>query len=101
VPKTSKPKAYAPRPIATAHIQLTTDQRALVEALAANVHDVWGAKRIADGWVYGPNRDDAKKTHPGLVPYAELSEGEKDYDRVMVEQVIRAALVLGYRIEKA
>jgi hypothetical protein len=92
---------YAPKPIDTRHIKLTAEQQQLIENLALNVHDVWGQKRLEDGWVYGPNRDDGKKMHPGLVPYAELSEGEKDYDRVMVEQVVRAAIALGYRIEKA
>ncbi len=97
---TNVPNSYAPRPIDTRHITLTDEQQRLIEGLAANVHDVWGQKRLEDGWVYGVSRDDAKKTHPGLVPYADLSESEKDYDRVMVEQVVRAALALGYRIDK-
>jgi RyR domain len=90
---------YSPKPIDTAHIQLTADQRHLVEALAANVHDVWAHKRIKDGWRHGATRNDELRTHPCLVPYAELPEAEKEYDRVMVEQVVRAAISLGYRIE--
>lgn len=92
---------YTPTPLDTRAICLSDEQRALVEALASNVHDVWAQKRIGEGWTYGPQRDDALKTHPDLVPYAQLSEAEKDYDRAMIEQVLKAALVLGYRIGKA
>ncbi len=92
--------AYTPRPIDTSKVVLSTQQRELVDALAANVHDVWAQKRLQDGWRYGPARDDDLKTHPGLVPFDALSEAEKDYDRVMVEQVLKAARALGYEIEK-
>ena len=90
---------YVPNPIDTSSIKLTSRQQQLVERLAANVHDVWAQKRIADGWRHGASRNDDLKTHPGIVAYDALSESEKDYDWVMVEQVVRAALALGYRID--
>lgn len=86
---------YTPRPIITDAIVLTEQQRDLVERLAENAHDVWAAKRIADGWTYGAKRDDDAKTHPCLVPYADLPESEKDYDREMVLQVVKAAIAIG------
>lgn len=92
--------AYDPQPIDTSRIRLTASQEHLIEALAANVHAVWAKKRIEDGWRYGPARNDDLKTHPGLVTFEELSEEEKDYDRIMVEQVVKAAVALGYRIER-
>jgi hypothetical protein len=55
---------------------------------------------MQDGWTYGPHRDDAKRTHPCLVPYEQLPESEKEYDRVMVNEALKAILALGYRIEK-
>jgi ryanodine receptor 2 len=91
---------YSPGPIDTTGIALTDGQAALVEKLAAHVHDVWAAQRIADGWRFGKARDDISKSHPCLVPYDELPETEKTYDRVMVEQVIKAAVALGYRIDR-
>ena len=91
---------YSPEPIDTTGIALTDGQAALVEKLAAHVHDVWAAQRIADGWRFGKARDDFSKSHPCLVPYDELSESEKTYDRVMVEQVIKAAVALGYSIDR-
>ena len=48
-----------------------------------------------------PERDDLKKQHPGLVPYAALPESEKEYDRSTVLGVLRAILAMGYRIERA
>ena len=91
---------YQPKPIDTSGVKLTPAQAALVETLASNVHDVWAQKRIADGWTLGDARDDEEKTHPCLVPYEDLPESEKAYDRVMVEEVVKAAVALGYRINK-
>jgi hypothetical protein len=91
---------YAPQPLDTSKVRLSETQRALVEALAANVHDVWARKRVDDGWRFGANRNDEAKTHPCLVPYDELPESEKSYDREMVEQVVKAAVLLGYHIDK-
>ncbi len=91
---------YRPRPIDTSGVQLPADLEPLVERLAENAHDLWAARRIADGWTWGPQRDDAAKKHPCLVPYADLPESEKGYDRDAVLGTIRAVLALGYRIEK-
>jgi len=92
--------SYHPQPIKTSHVKLTASQKTLVEALAENVHDVWAKKRQEDGWTYGPTRNDDVKQHPCLVPFDALPESEKVYDRIMVEEVIRAAVALGYRIDK-
>ena len=70
---------YIPRPSDTSNISLPEGMETLVEALARNVHEVWAAGRLEDGWVLGEERNDALKQHPCLVPYEELSEEEKDY----------------------
>ncbi len=68
-----------------------------VEAIARVNHDVWAAKRIAEGWRFGPKRDDEKRRHPDLVAYEHLSEAEKAYDResaqVVVAELIRRGLI--------
>ena len=92
---------YVPRPIDTDHIDLPAGLAALIERLAESNHDNWARQRIVDGWRYGPRRDDAAKQHPDLVAYADLPEGEKEYDRVTVRATIKAVLALGYRIEQA
>lgn len=70
-----------------------------VEAIATVNHDVWAAKRIAEGWRYGPRRDDIGKLHPDLVAYEHLSEVEKAYDRetaqVVVAELLRRGLIKG------
>ena len=91
---------YEPKPLDTSSIVLPEDLEALTEYLAENAHDTWAAKRLADGWSYGPARDDARKLHPCLVPYSELPESEKEYDRNTAMQTIKAILALGYRITK-
>ena len=68
---------YIPRPSDTSNISLPEGMETLVEALARNVHEVWAAGRLEDGWVLGEERNDALKQHPCLVPYEELSEEEE------------------------
>jgi len=91
---------YEPAPIDTSHIQLSDELLALTERLAENAHDVWAKQRIAEGWTYGPRRDDAAKQNPDLVPYGELPESEKDYDRNAAMETLKAIVALGYRIER-
>lgn len=91
--------AYFPKTIDTSSIELSSDLRELVEHLAENNHDHWARKRLDEGWRYGPARNDAEKTHPGLVPYGELSEPEKEYDRKTVVEAIMAIMALGYDVK--
>lgn len=91
---------YQPKPIDTSAIQLSDDLLGLTEKIAENVHDVWAVGRIKEGWTYGPVRDDAKKETPCLVPYAELPDNEKNFDRSTALETIKLILKLGYRIER-
>jgi ryanodine receptor 2 len=90
-----------PHPIDTSHVTLPADILELTERLAEHNHDVWAQQRLADGWTYGPARDDARKRHPCLVPYAQLPEAEKVYDRATALQTLKAIIALGYRIERS
>lgn len=92
---------YTPKPVNTAGVELPGDLLELTERIAENVHENWAAGRIAEGWTYGETRDDAKKTTPCLVPYAELSEEEKAYDRTTALQTLQLIVALGYTIQKA
>ena len=91
---------YTPKPIDTSDIELTNDILDLSELLSKNTHDVWAEKRIADGWCYGAVRDDVKKLHPCLVPYENLPESEKEYDRNTSIQTLKLIAKLGYKIIK-
>ena len=91
-------KTYTPAPIDTSRVELDLKMKKLIERLAKNTHENWAAERIADGWTYGPQRDDEKKQSPCLVPYGELEESEKKYDRKIVEEIIKTLLAAGYKI---
>jgi hypothetical protein len=91
---------YRPQPIKTSGIILSDDLLALGERLAENAHDLWASQRLSDGWKPGEHRDDLKREHPNLVPYNELSEEEKDYDRLVTVETLKAIIALGYTIEK-
>ncbi len=92
---------YTPKPIATSGLIIPGELQELIEQLAENNHDNWAAQRFSDGWTWGPMRDDAKLHHPGLVPYDELSESEKEYDRRTVVEALKAIIALGFTIKKA
>ncbi len=91
---------YTPKPIDISAVKLDDGLVQLTEKIAENVHEVWAAGRIADGWTYGPVRDDERKTTPCLVPYAELTETEKAYDRNTALETIKLIIALGYTVEK-
>ena len=89
---------YNPCPVNLDSIELPTSLDDLIEQIAENVHDVWAKSRMDEGWTYGPERSDEKKTHPCLVPYNQLPEIEKDYDRNTAINSIKLVIKLGYRI---
>lgn len=89
---------YQPRPLDLKYIPLPEALRPLVERLAENNHDVWAAQRLAEGWRYGPARRDDTKEHPCLVPYGDLPESEKEYDRQSAIATIKAILALGFHL---
>jgi ryanodine receptor 2 len=94
------PTPYDPVPIDTSAVQLSKPIEELTERLAANAHDIWARQRINEGWRHGPTRDDAKKQHPCLVPYDQLPESEKEYDRKAAMETLKAIIALGYHIEQ-
>lgn len=91
---------YVPSPIPTDDVELSDNLLDLIELLAEHNHEVWATQRIKDGWIYGDQRDDDRKTHPCLVPYDDLPETEKEYDRLTAIGVLKVIISLGYRIEK-
>lgn len=89
---------YIPHPLDTDDVRLPESLDALTEQLARNVHEVWAAGRIADGWRWGEVRDDEHLLHPCLVSYDELPEIEKDYDRRTALATLKTIVKLGYTI---
>ena len=91
---------YTPHPIDTNDVVLPEELVQLSEQIAENVHEVWAKSRMKEGWTYGEQRDDKKKQTPCLVPYNELPEEEKEYDRNTSQETLKVILKLGFNISK-
>ena len=93
-------KEYVPAPAETSDVKLPEELLPLIEEMAKNVHEVWARNRMNEGWTYGPKRDDVHKHHPCLVPYEELPEFEKEYDRATSQETLKLILKSGFAISK-
>ena len=93
-------KNYVPQPMDTKDVQLPEELDTLVEIVAKNVHEVWAQSRMEQGWTYGAERSDVLKQHPCLVPYEELPEVEKAYDRDTALGTLKLICKLGFKISK-
>lgn len=91
---------YQPKLLDLQHTPLPDDCEELMEAIAENVHDMWAMERQSEGWTYGNRRDDEKLETPDMVPYAQLPESERQYDRKVAADTLRLLTVLGYKIVK-
>lgn len=91
---------YCPELIDLKHIKLPEGYDELREKIAENAHDRWAIERQSEGWTYGPKRDDAKLETPDMLPYPQLPESEKQYDRIMAEDTLKLLIALGYKIER-
>lgn len=87
---------YQPNPIDTSRISVPERLMKLLEQLARNTHEVWAKGRMDQGWTRGAVRNDTLKQHPCLVPYENLSEEEKEYDRQTALETLKLILSLGY-----
>ena len=93
-----KAETYIPQPVDTNDVVLPEELNQLAEQMAKNVHEIWSQTRISQGWIYGPERNDSEKKHPCLVPYEELPEEEKLYDRNTSTETLKFILKAGFDI---
>lgn len=91
---------YVPEPIDLTNVHLPDYLQSLVEDMARNVHEVWAQTRIRQGWVYGDERNDVLKHHPCLVPYEDLPEEEKEYDRNTAMTTLKLIYKLGFKVDR-
>lgn len=94
-----KTTEYIPQPIDVSKVELPEKLGNLVETMARNVHEVWAQTRIEQGWTYGTERNDDLKQHPSLIPYEQLTEEEKEYDRNTAIGTLKLIIHLGFKIE--
>ena len=91
---------YTPEPINTDSIIIPEELEALMEQVAENVHEVWAKGRVNEGWTYGLSKNELTKETPSLVPYHDLPESEKEYDRQTARETLKLIMYLGYSIIK-
>ncbi len=91
-------RRYIPQPIDTDGVKLPEELEELVEEMSKNVHEVWAETRFKQGWTYGEQRNDELKTHPCLIPYEDLPEEEKEYDRNTSISTLKMIMKLGFKI---
>lgn len=91
---------YEPSPISLDDVTLSDDLAELQEAIAENAHEIWAKTRTDQGWTYGPERNDVQKETPDMIPYCNLPESEKLYDREMAMQTLKLVKKLGFEIKK-
>ena len=61
------------------------------DAGPSHSHDSWMKEKIEAGWAYGPEKDEEKKTHPCIVPYAELPAQQQAKDYIFRAVVVALA----------
>ena len=93
-------KTYHPKLIDLKHVELPDGFEELCEAIAENAHDRWALERQSEVWTYGIKRDDKKLENPDMVPYSQLLESEKQYDRLMAEDTLILIMALGYKLQR-
>lgn len=71
----------------------------ILEYLSETEHERWMQNKLENGWTPGP-RDNELKHHPDLIPYAELSEPIKDYDRAAIRNIPQYLGMIGYELYK-
>ena len=93
-------KTYKPQPLDTSDVDFPMELTELIEQMSENVHEVWSQSRISQGRTFGDERNDELKQHPCLVPYDQLPEAEKEYDRNTSVETIKLILKLGFKITR-
>ena len=71
-----------------------------IEKMACLEHDLWRKAKEADGWIYGEQRDENKRTHPDLVPWDDLPEGEREKNLIVVRQMPVLLARVGFQIDR-
>lgn len=74
---------------------MPSDQQ--LERMAQLEHESWSAHLSANGWRYGDGRDDARRLHPDLRPWADLDDEAREKTRGGVRSSLELLATLGYR----
>ena len=90
---------YTVRLARTSPVEPITFNPEEIEIMAIMEHKRWMEEKADKGWTCGV-RDDFKKTHPCLVEWDELTESDKDKDRVTVKIIPSLLASINFEIVK-
>ena len=90
---------YIPKPASMDDVSLPKEMEALTEYIAENSHEEWAKLRMKEGWTYAPKNDKKLKQSQDLIPYCELLDSEKDYDRKMAMHTLKVLYKMGFRFK--
>jgi len=79
-------------------IKIIKFSKAEVERMAEMEHGRWNFERVLDGWQYGTIKDVDKKINPSIVPWKELPEKVKNWDRNAIKKIPEVLAQIGYEI---
>lgn len=69
-----------------------------IEILVEIEHERWVFERSKDGWVYGEKKDIENKISPSLIPWNQLTEEIKEYDRSPIRKLSVFLAQSGFQI---
>jgi len=86
-------------PIGRAKVKPILFKKNEIEELSIMEHDRWVEERLTDGWTSG-ERDPEHKVSPYLIPWDDLTEEVKGYDRTFMRSIPEIMIKAGFRIFK-
>lgn len=78
-------------------MEFTEDE---IERMAEMEHARWNVERLLDGWKWGEERDVIKKTSPYLVPWSDLPDDVKEWDRETVRKIPEILARVGLEVHR-
>lgn len=91
---------YDMRKVAVKGLPLVSFTEEEVERLAEMEHGRWNVERLLEGWRYGPKKDVDQKVSPYLLPWSQLSEEVKGWDRNTVRELPKMLAMIEYEVFK-
>jgi len=102
IPTKLKKAGYAIRKVLPGeNVRLVRFSEEETESMAEWEHRRWCWDKWRQGYIWKPGeKDEENRTHPDLIPYGQLSEKVKDYDRKPVREIPALLKEAGYEIFK-
>jgi hypothetical protein len=71
-----------------------------VNLMASMEHERWFQEQTLDGWTFGKEKDESRKTHPSLLGWGDLPESEKEKNRDFIRDLPSILSRAGFQIQR-